>query len=208
VKRPRRATALAALLLLLLIALPVAPRLGPWLIAEDPLVKADVIYVLGGSRMERPLEGADLYKAGWAPRILLSRQQRDGGEIELSARGIAYPTEADLQRSILGSLGVPLDAIEILEQEQVSTSAEGRALVARALERQWKRIIVVTSRMHTRRARLALRRQLSPQGIELVARGSRYDLMDPEHWWRDREDLRFTLFEYQKLGLYWLRIAD
>ena len=31
--------------------------------------------------------------------------------------------------------------------------------------------------------------------------------MDPEHWWRDRDDLRFTLFEYQKLALYWLRIA-
>ncbi len=54
--------------------------------------------------------------------------------------------------------------------------------------------------MHTRRARLALRRQLTPHGIELVMRGSRYDSMDPEHWWRDREDLRFTLFEYQKLG--------
>jgi uncharacterized SAM-binding protein YcdF (DUF218 family) len=208
VTRPRRATALAALLLLLVIAFPVAPRLGPWLVAEDPLVKADVIYVLGGSRMERPLEGADLYKAGWAPRILLSRQQRDGGEIELSARGIAFPTEADLQRSILGSLGVPLDAIDMLEEEQVSTSAEGRALVERAVERHWKRIIVVTSKMHTRRARLALRRQLSPRGIELVVRGSRYDSMDPDHWWRDREDLRFTLFEYQKLGLYWLRIAD
>jgi uncharacterized SAM-binding protein YcdF (DUF218 family) len=208
VTRPRRATALAALLLLLVIAFPVAPRLGPWLIAEDPLVKADVIYVLGGSRMERPLEGADLYKGGWAPRILLSRQQRDGGEIELSARGIAYPTEADLQRSILGSLGVPLDAIDILEDEQVSTSAEGRALVERAVERHWKRIIVVTSKMHTRRARLALRRQLSPRGIEPVVRGSRYDSMDPDHWWREREDLRFTLFEYQRLALYWLRIAD
>ncbi len=207
VTRPRRATALAALLLLL-IAFPVGPRLGPWLIAEDPLVKADVIFVLGGTRMERPLEGADLYKAGWAPRILLARQLRDGGELELRTRGISYPTEADLQRSILGSLGVAPEAVEILDDEQVSTSAEGRALLERAIERHWTRIIVVTSKMHTRRARLALRRQLAPSGIEVIARGSRYDSMDPDHWWRDREDLRFTLFEYQKLALYWLRIAD
>ena len=120
-----------------------------------------MIYVLGGTRMERPLEGADLYKAGWAPRILLSRQLRDGGEIELKARGIAYPTEADMQRTILGGLGVPLDAIDILEDDQVSTSAEGRALLNRAMQSQWTRIIVVTSKMHTRRARLALRRQLT-----------------------------------------------
>jgi uncharacterized SAM-binding protein YcdF (DUF218 family) len=208
VTRPRRATAFAALLILLLLAFPLGPRLGPWLVAEDPLEKADVIFVLGGTRMERPLEGADLYKAGWAPRLLLSRQLRDGGELELKARGISYPTEADMQRTILGGLGVPLEAIDILDDDQVSTSAEGRALVNRAMQSQWKRIIVVTSKMHTRRARLALRRQLTPLGITLIMRGSHYDSMDPEHWWHDRDDLRFTLFEYQKLGLYWLRIAD
>jgi uncharacterized SAM-binding protein YcdF (DUF218 family) len=208
VTRPRRATAFAALLILLLLAFPLGPRLGPWLIAEDPLEKADVIFVLGGTRMERPLEGADLYKAGWAPRLLLSRQLRDGGELELKARGISYPTEADMQRTILGGLGVPIEAIDILDDDQVSTSAEGRALVNRAMQSQWKRIIVVTSKMHTRRARLALRRQLTPLGITLIMRGSRYDSMDPEHWWHDRDDLRFTLFEYQKLALYWLRIAD
>jgi hypothetical protein len=62
--------------------------------------------------------------------------------------------------------------------------------------------------MHTRRAGLSLRRQLAPHGITLITRGSRYDSMDPDHWWRDRGDLRFTLFEYQKLALYWLRLAD
>lgn len=206
--RLRRATVLALPLLLFLIAIPVAPRLGWWLIREDPLVKSDVIYVLGGSRMERPLEGADLYKAGWAPRILLSRQRMDGGEFELRKRGVPYATEAEIQRAALGSLGVPLDAVEILDEEQVSTSAEARALLMRATAQHWTRIIVVTSKMHTRRAALALRRQLTPLGITLIARGSRYDAMDPEHWWRDRDDLRFTLFEYQKLLLYWLRIAD
>ncbi|MGH9203256.1 MAG: YdcF family protein [Vicinamibacterales bacterium] len=208
--RPRRAAAIAAILLLLglLIALPVGPRLGSWLIREDPLSKADVIYVLGGTRMERPLEGADLYKEGWAPFILLSRQPGDGGEFALKVRGVVFPTEADLQRSALAGMGIPIEAIDILDEEQNSTAAEARALVERATERQWKRIIFVTSRMHTRRAGLALRRRLTPYGITLIARGSRYDLMDAEHWWRDRDDLRFTLFEYQKLALYWLRIAD
>jgi uncharacterized SAM-binding protein YcdF (DUF218 family) len=200
-------TAVASVLLLL-IAFPVGPRLGSWLVAEDPLQKSDVIYVLGGSRMERPLEAADLYAEGWAPRVLLSRQLRDGGELALHARGISYPTEADLQRTMLASVGVPLDAIDILDDDQVSTSAEARALVTRAVQQHWMRIIVVTSKMHTRRAGLSLRRQLAPHGITLVTRASRYDSMDPEHWWRDRGDLRFTLFEYQKLGLYWMRIAD
>jgi uncharacterized SAM-binding protein YcdF (DUF218 family) len=208
VKRFSRIAAIAAVLLFSLLLLIAGPRLGVWLIREDPLAKADLIYVLGGTRMERPLEGADLYKDGWAPRILLSRQRGDGGEAALRARGIPYPTEADLQRTMLVTLGVPADAIEILDEEQNSTSAEARALIELATARRWTRIIMVTSRMHTRRASLALRRRLEPAGISLITRGSRYDVMDADHWWRERDDLRFTLFEYQKLFLYWTRLAD
>lgn len=208
--RLRRATTVAAPLLLVILAgaWVVGPRAGSWLVDEDPLEKADVIYVLGGSRMERPLEAADLYAAGWAPLILLSRQQMDGGELELARRGVAFATEPELQRDGLRLVGVPLNAIEILRDEQQSTSAEAATLVDLAIARHWSRIIVVTSKMHTRRAGLSLRRQLDPHGITLIARASHYDVMKPDVWWRDRDDLRFTLFEYQKLLLYRLRIAD
>ena len=64
----RSALILAPLLLLAVFALS---RLGAWLVVEDPLEKADAIFVLGGTRYERPLEAVDLYKAGWAPRIML-----------------------------------------------------------------------------------------------------------------------------------------
>jgi uncharacterized SAM-binding protein YcdF (DUF218 family) len=207
VKRLLRATAFAALPLLLL-ALLVGPRLGSFLVLEHPLTKADVIYVLGGSRMERPLEAADLYRDGWAPLVLLSRQRLDGGEHALRERKVPFATEADLQRTTLATLGVPLDAIEILKDEQVSTAAEADALLARAVRGQWSRIIVVTSMMHTRRAGIAIGRRLEPLGIDVLVRGSRYDQMDVEHWWRDRDDFRFTLFEYQKLALYWVGLAD
>ena len=74
-----RATAAAALLLLLVTALAL-PRLGAWLVVEDPLAKADGIYVLGGTMYERPLEARDLYTAGWAPTIVLVQQIADWGE--------------------------------------------------------------------------------------------------------------------------------
>jgi len=207
VKRLLRATAFAAPPLLL-VAFLVVPRLGAFLVHEHPLTKADVIYVLGGSRMERPLEAANLYRDGWAPLVLLSRQRLDGGEHALRDRGVPFATEADLQRTTLATLGVPFDAIEILEEEQVSTAAEADALLARAARGHWSRIIVVTSMMHTRRAGIAIGRKLAPLGISVAVRGSRYDQMDVEHWWRDRDDLRFTIFEYQKLALYWIGIGD
>ena len=37
---------------------------GRYLQHEDPLQKADAIFVLAGTRLERPLEAVDLYKEG------------------------------------------------------------------------------------------------------------------------------------------------
>jgi uncharacterized SAM-binding protein YcdF (DUF218 family) len=55
---------------------PLLSAAGRFLIVEDPLDRSDVIVVLSGGRKdERVRQAADLYKAGYAPRVLLS-----GGE--------------------------------------------------------------------------------------------------------------------------------
>lgn len=207
VKRLLRATAIAALLILLL-ALLILPGLGRFLVVEHPLTKADAIFVLGGSRLERPLEALDLYHDGWAPQILLSSQEADGGERALRARGIPVMSEPEFQKATLVSLGVPENAISILRDDQPSTADEAVALAATARERHWSRVIVVTSKMHTRRAELAMGRRAARMGVTIQVHGSRYDGMDVDHWWRRRGDLRFVLFEVQKLALYWTGIAD
>ena len=46
-------------------------RLGTFFWRNDPLAHADVIHVLAGSRMERPLEAAMLYREGYSPLLLL-----------------------------------------------------------------------------------------------------------------------------------------
>ena len=48
------------------------------------------IFVLGGTRFERPLEAVELYKAGWAPRIALMRQVSDYGEVHLMKRASPF----------------------------------------------------------------------------------------------------------------------
>jgi hypothetical protein len=62
---------------------------------------------------------------------------------------------------------------------------------------------VVTSRAHSRRARLILRQALGT-GIALAMRPSRYDVFAPARWWRVRRDAKLVLGEYQKLANYWL----
>jgi hypothetical protein len=44
-----------------------ALNVGRFLTKEDSIHKADVIAVLAGTRLDRPLAAVDLYKAGYAP---------------------------------------------------------------------------------------------------------------------------------------------
>ena len=199
-----RATAAAALLLLLFTALAL-PRLGAWLVVEDPLAKADAIYVLGGTMYERPLEALDLYKAGWAPTIVLVQQVADWGEVWLNEHGIKVTTDLETQIELLERMGAPRAAIASVNPTG-STADEADALLAFMNERGWSTVIVVTSKQHTRRAGLSMRCVFGDKRV--IVRASRYDQSDVDRWWTDRSTLRFTLFETQRYLAYWLGIAD
>ncbi len=179
---------------------------GGWLVVEDPLDKADAIFVLGGTRLERPLEAYDLYKEGWAPRVLLFRVVSDYGEAELMKRGFEFPLESDVQKDVLHRLGMPEGAVVVLSEKD-NTRDEAVDVRNTTLANNWKTIIVVTSKQHTRRARLVISRRLAGTGVKLIVRASRYDLSDAEHWWRNRATVRFTIFELQRLLGYWIGVG-
>jgi uncharacterized SAM-binding protein YcdF (DUF218 family) len=202
---------LGVLILLLAVAIgswQLATSLGHILYEEDSLQKADTIYVLAGARVARVAEAAELYREGWAPRILLSRQLSEAAEHRLRAAGIQIQTETELQRDVLRQMGVPPDAIEEVAAEHNATADEVEDLARIATQRQWQRIIVVTSKFHTARSALAMRRRFQPLGKEIIMRASRYDDANVDRWWSNRSDLRFVLWESQKLLVYWLGLAS
>ena len=192
---------------LLLISALAFPRLGAWLVVEDPLQKADAVIVLGGTMYERPMEAVELYKEGWAARIYLFRQVADWGEQALVERNFPYTREVDLQIEVMGRLGVPPEAIGTLDQAN-STADEAADVLALVTREQFSRVIIVTSKQHTRRARLVMNRKMNPAGVSIVVRPSRYDRSDVDRWWANRSTLRFTLFEMQRLLGYWVGVAD
>ena len=193
--------------LLLLLSAITLPRLGAWLVIEDPLQKADAIIVLGGTMYERPLEAVELHQAGWAPQIYLFRQVADFGETQLMARGVPYLREVDIQVDVLRQLGVEPQAIHVLN-EAGSTAEEASLLAALASREEFARVIIITSKQHTRRARLVMTRRLDDLGVQVIMRASRYDRSDVDRWWANRSTLRFTLFETQRLLGYWIGVAD
>lgn len=206
VKRFLRRGAFIAAPLLIAVAL-LAPRVGSWLVVADPLAKADAIIVLGGTMYERPLEAIDLLKEGWAPRIYLFRELADWGEAELIERGIPYQRTVDLQIAVMEQLGVPRHAMHVLDRAG-STAEESALVLALVTHERFSRVIIVTSKQHTRRARLVMRRRLNGSGAEVIVRPSRYDLAPVDRWWTSRGTIRFTLFETQRLLGYWIGVAD
>lgn len=182
-------------------------RLGAFLHAEDPLQHADAICVLAGTRMERQLEAADLYRERWARRIVLTEDGPDPGIVALQHRGLRFPTNAEIARDVLVKLGVPADAIILVRDIHDSTAHEAHTFRKLAESGGWRRIVVVTSKYHTRRAGFAVRRELKGSGIDVIMRGSRYDPSDPEHWWRTRGGMRWAASETQKLIVYALGLG-
>lgn len=185
---------------------------GRWLVSPDartPAGEADVIFVLAGTDADRFLEGYELWREKRAPLILLSPGFRDAGSRELGRRGLRVPTRADISRDVLvEQLGVPAGAVEIISGEFDSTAAEGVALGALAVERGWRRVIIVTSLPHTRRTGFAMTRALQHTGIAIQVRGSRFDDFQPTRWWSDRGSARWILTELPKLVAYRLGLGE
>jgi uncharacterized SAM-binding protein YcdF (DUF218 family) len=182
-------------------------ELGAFLAPEDPLDKADAIVVLAGSTMERPLEAADLYRDGYSRTIVLTRQMRDGGELALVSRGVSFAEDVERVHHAFLELGVPREAIVIPGRVHNSTAAEAVTVRELSASHGWRRIIIISSKYHLRRARFAFHRELRGTGVEVLMRGTRYDSSDPERWWRHRADLREVGPEALKLVAYVLGLG-
>jgi len=100
------------------------------------------------------------------------------------------------------SMGIPRDAIVIPDRRHDSTAAEAITLRELAARHRWRRVLVVTSNYHLRRAAFAVRRELRGTGVEVTMRGSRYDPLRPERWWSRRAEIRWVASEVPKLAAY------
>jgi uncharacterized SAM-binding protein YcdF (DUF218 family) len=175
--------------------------LGEYLITAYPLEKADAIAVLAGSVPDRILEGIDIYKEGYAPLIILTKEEKPPAYDELLRLGIKIPEGYDINRMIALKLGVPAASIAIVDERSDSTYSEEQVLYGFLKKRNLKSVILVTSKYHTTRA-TKLFNFITNGRIKLITRPSKYDTFDPRNWWKVRRDMKQVLFEYQKLVDY------
>jgi uncharacterized SAM-binding protein YcdF (DUF218 family) len=210
VKNLRRRSLITSLFILVVVGFvyyyhnSILISLGQHLITERPLEKTDAIAVLSGSVPDRILEAIDIYKQGYAPLIILTKEEKAAGYDELLSLGIKIPEGYDLNQMIALKLGVPATSIIIIDERVNSTYSEERVLYDFLKKRDLKSLILVTSKYHTTRATKLFKLVMDGEKIKLITRPSKYDTFDPKNWWKVRRDLKQVLFEYQKLADYYL----
>jgi uncharacterized SAM-binding protein YcdF (DUF218 family) len=160
-------------------------NVGRWLTVEDPLEKAAAIAILSGRMPSRALEAARVYKQGYAPRVWLTRSTEPGETMERLS--IPYLGEEMYDKRILIKEGVPESAIQVLEPPIVNTADEVTAIGLALQKEKQRTVIIVTSKVHTRRVR-ALWNRLAAQDGTAIVHGDSADSFDPAHWWRDTSD--------------------
>jgi uncharacterized SAM-binding protein YcdF (DUF218 family) len=157
---------------------------GFWVVDETPKA-SDAIVFLGDDNFQadRAAHAAELYKAGWAPRVIGS------GRLLRPYAGIAELEEHDLE-----SDGVPAAAIVKFPQKTRNTREECTAIGQFAASHGWKKILLVTSNYHTRRARYICSR-VFPEGDTLIVSAARDSDYDPDNWWRTRQGAKIFFGE-------------
>jgi uncharacterized SAM-binding protein YcdF (DUF218 family) len=129
------------------------------LVSNDSPKKADVIVILEGDGLNRIEKGAELYKAGFAPVVVIS------GDIDKKPHSIP----AAEMKPYLIKAGVPDESI-ILEEKSMNTREQAIEINRLAVDNKWHSIIMVASHYHQYRAYLTFLKPIldNKQNVRLI----------------------------------------
>ena len=140
---------------------PLCAWLASDLVRRDPPRPADAVFVLSSSlqsdgeptpaALSRLFHGLELLGQGLAPRLVLSELQPPAASYSAFARATMSRLRIERELISVGPVG--------------STRDEAVAVGQLCRQRGWKRLLVVTSPVHSRRASAALERE----GVEVIS---------------------------------------
>lgn len=170
--------------------------LGHFFIVSDPLKKSDAIIVLDGDypKDERLLHAIQLWQQGYAPVIILSAKLAEWQTFE------DYPTWRHAMKLKI----FPADALLIAAHDADSTKGETAHLLKFVREHNFRKIIIVTSNYHSRRAQGVFRKEWKRSGVEVFVSAASSSKFHPHEWWLHREDSKTFFYESSKTIWYFL----
>ena len=176
------------------------------LIVKSEIASADAIVVLSGSStyLERADWAARLYREGRAPVIILTNDRLISGWDRVEERN---PFFYELATRELRKRGVPESKIQVVSNIALGTYEESLGLRDYATTHNLKRLLVVTSAYHSRRALWSMRRACEGSGIEVGIDGPPpgWQTPSPSTWWWHRWGWKVVAGEYGKIIYYRMR---
>jgi hypothetical protein len=165
---------------------------GRFLIVNQPR-KSDVMVVLAGETERRPARGLELLDQGYAPRLIL----------DVPAEAKIYEwNQAEIARKYVE--GLPqASSITVCPIYGQSTRDEAKDVSRCLQEVSGRRVLLVTSDFHTRRA-LSIFSRILPADYSVAAVFDEREF--GVQWWQHREWAKVNFEEWSKL--IWWELVD
>ena len=173
--------------------------IGNFLVIADPLEPSDIIFVLNGDVATRPFQAAKLLRQGLADKVVIAR-----AENSLAVDMGLAQNVTDTSIAVMKKAGIPEAKITQLPfgKGVTSTFDEAVALRSYAQQSSLHRVIVVTSAIHTRRARWIITRATAGAHLKITMSPSPDPRYTSSSWWTQEDGLIGYQNEYIKLMYY------
>ena len=165
---------------------------GQYLSPADVLTKADAIVVVSGDS-DRMKHAVDLYKQGFAHKLILSGAAKEG----FTSNALAMQLEAS--RS-----GIPNKAI-ILEERSANTYENAQFTKEIIKSQGIRSLILVSSPYHQRRAYETFNYVLRSEDVRIQNSPSIYSNWKVDNWWLSETNTHLTNEEILKM--LWIKIS-
>ena len=168
--------------------------IGSYLVRAEQPTHAEIAVVLAGDYWgDRILKAAELVKAGYVPRALISGPDGHYGF-----------NECDLAIPFAVKSGYPEMYFEHFENTALSTEQEARQVSDELRRKGARTVLIVTSDFHTRRAGRMYRAAAPEIDFHVVA--ARHKYFSASAWWRDREGRKVLFSEWARTVASWFGI--
>jgi uncharacterized SAM-binding protein YcdF (DUF218 family) len=184
-------------------------RLYQGLTSNDPVEPVDLIFVMAG-RMERKQYGLELYRAGIAPRLVLSvgrfevskmaRLEWDGFHDLVALRERTQPDDRHF------FVEVDTSGIHIERAKLQRWNTYGEALGLRQLleRRNAAKVMIISTEVHLRRVAFTFGKVFRDVPVKFLycPVSHRLEVLNSDRWWSRPYDRWFVLNEMAKLAGY------
>ncbi|MEK6601392.1 MAG: YdcF family protein [Candidatus Binatota bacterium] len=172
---------------------------GGFLVLEDKPGPSEAVVVLstGVEYYPRLIEAARLFREGYAQKVVINGNRKSETLRELEKKGfVSCCAWYEDSLRILALLGVPRDRVVAVSAEDAyDTVSEAEAVGKQLIKAGITRIIITTSKYHTRRSRYIWQHSF-PDRFSIQTVAARDDPYSPHGWWKEGRQIRWVLAEY------------